>query len=731
MLAAALAGCAAPPATTPSETNNVDANEDPYLWLEDVHGARAMRWVREQNRATLASLAERPAVRALRGRLRAVFDAPERIPGIDKIGDYYYNFWRDLDHPRGLWRRTTLAEYRNAAPAWEAVLDIDALAKRERENWVLKNFACRQPDYRRCLVSLSRGGADAVVTREFDLPSKAFVAAKDGAFTLPEAKARVSWAGPDAVFVATDFGPGSMTDSGYPRIVKLWRRGQPLAAAEVVFAGDAADVSVAAYADLAPGHEVQLVWRARDFYNSDVFVRRPDDGELVPIAKPSDAELRTHRGRLFLELKTDWAVDGQVYSAGSLLTAELEPYLRRGGADVGGAKLGGAKLGESGLAVLFAPGAGQFLAGYAPTRDYVLLNVLDNVRSRVYVAAPPDAAGDDAAWQRRPLFPNQPDESGFRTIRVEAVAADEDNRYFAHANDHLTPATLFLGAVGEAPQALKQAPAHFDAAGLATAQHWATSADGTRVPYFQVGPADATATGPRRTLLYGYGGFENALVPAYSGGVGIGWLERGGVYVVANIRGGGEFGPAWHRAALRERRGRAFEDFIAVAEDLVARGVTEPAALGILGGSNGGLLMGNMLTMRPRLFGAVAAMVPLLDMRRYHRLLAGASWMAEYGDPDDPEDWRFLQRYSPYHNLRPDVRYPPFLATTSTRDDRVHPGHARKMVAKMRAMGLDATYYENTEGGHGGAANNAQSAFVWALVYEFLWRELKPTGERG
>ena len=719
LLAALLAACAAPPPTTQSATDTV--TEDPYLWLEDVHGDRAMRWVRGQNRATMRGLAERPAVRGLRDRLREVFDAPERIPSIDKIGDRYYNFWRDLDHPRGLWRRTTLAEYRKAAPAWEAVLDIDALAKRERENWVLKGFACRQPDYRRCLVSLSRGGADAVVTREFDLPSKAFVAAEDGGFTLPEAKARVSWAGSESVFVATDFGPGSMTDSGYPRIVKLWRRGQPLAEAEVVFEGDAADVSVAAYADLAPGYEVQLVWRARDFYNSEVFVRRPQGGELVPVAKPSDAELRTHRGRLFLELKTDWDVDGYTYSAGSLLTAELEPYLRRGTED---ASQAGA------LALLFEPGAGQFLAGYAPTRDYVLLNVLDNVRSKVYVAAAPDATGDGAAWQRRPLFANQPEAESFRTIRVEAVAADEDNRYFATANDHLTPATLFLGAVDETPEALKQAPAHFDAAGLAIAQHWATSADGTRVPYFQVGPTNAATTGPHRTLLYGYGGFENALLPAYSAGVGIGWLERGGVYVVANIRGGGEFGPAWHRAALRERRGRAFEDFIAVAEDLVARGVTEPAALGILGGSNGGLLTGNMLVMRPDLFGAVAAMVPLLDMRRYHRLLAGASWMAEYGDPDDPEDWRFLQRYSPYHNLRPDVRYPPFLATTSTRDDRVHPGHARKMVAKMREMGLDATYYENTEGGHGGAANNAQSAFMWALVYEFLWRELTP-GKAG
>ena len=706
--AALLAGCAAPPPQPPATAETETVHEDPYLWLEDVHGETAMRWVRTRNRVTMRTLGEHPKVVSLRDRLRVVFDAPERIPSIEKIGAHYYNFWRDLDHPRGLWRRTTLAEYRKPAPAWETVLDVDALARREGENWVLKNLACRQPDYRRCLVSLSRGGADAVVTREFDLPAKAFVDAADGGFALPEAKATVAWAGADSVFVATDFGPGTMTTSGYPRMAKLWRRGQALADAELVFEGDPADVSVVAYADLAVGHEVQLVRRAVDFHNAEYFVRRPDRGQLARIPKPSDADVRTHRGRLFLALKSDWATASRVHKAGSLVAMDL--------ADVGAA-------GEPALTVVFAPRAGQFLADYTPTRDYVLLNVLDNVRSSLYAAepAPPGSNGD--AWVHRPLGEHA-ESAGFRTVRVEAVAPDEDNRYFAYAQDYLTPATLLLGTVGEPAERLKQSPAQFDAEGLAISQHWAESADGTRVPYFQVGPAPGAADGPRRTLLYGYGGFERAMLPAYSAGVGIGWLERGGVYVVANIRGGGEFGPEWHQAALRERRGRAFEDFIAVAEHLVVRGVTAPSGLGVLGGSNGGLLVGNMLTMRPALFGAVVAMVPLMDMRRYHRLLAGASWMAEFGDPDDPRDWRFLARYSPYHNVYPDGRYPPLLATTSTRDDRVHPAHARKMVAKMLALGFDATYYENTEGGHGGAANNAQSAFVWALVYEFLWREL-------
>ena len=695
--------------TKPADVDShLDADSDPYLWLEEIEGKRAMQWVKARNRATERTLANRPRVRQLRQRLLTVFDSEDRIPDIDKLGDHYYNFWRDKTNPRGIWRRTSLAEYAKAAPAWETVLDLDELARKERENWTLGEFHCRQPDYRRCLVRLSRGGADAAVTREFDMVEKRFVDAGAGGFVLPEAKSNVGWAGADSLFVATDFGAGSLTDSGYPRIVKLWRRGQPLDQAPIVFEGEPADVSVGAYADLAEGFELHTVWRATDFYNSEMFVRPalPGTSELTKLDKPADATAATHRGRLFLELKSDWTVGERTFMAGSLLAIDLEDFLA-GGRD---------------LAVLFEPEPGVSLAGFAPTRNHVLVTTLDNVKNRIFVATP-----TPEGWRKRPLLPAM---EGFRTLYAAPVDPDADDRYFLDATDYLTPPTLALAAVGETPRVLKEAPAYFDTAGLAISQHWATSADGTRIPYFQVARAQGVENSakPQPTLLYGYGGFETSLLPRYSAGVGIAWLERGGTYVVANIRGGGEFGPAWHRAALRENRQRAFDDFVAVAEHLLARGVTTSAQLGILGGSNGGLLMGNMLTMRPDLFGAIAAQVPLFDMRRYHRLLAGASWMAEYGDPDDADDWRFLQRFSPYHNLQPAANYPPLLVTTSTRDDRVHPGHARKMVAKMRQMGFDVTYFENVEGGHGGAADNAQSAFMWALVYEFLWRELGGDG---
>ena len=692
-LIVALTACATAPEPPADTVQNPDS--DPYLWLEEIAGERAVRWVKARNRATNRTLANTASFKRLRSRLLEVFDDEDRIPYVDKLGEHYYNFWRDTDHPRGLWRRTTLAEYRREEPAWEAVLDLDALAEEENENWVLNGFFCRQPDYERCLVRLSRGGADAVVTREFDLLTKAFVAPEAGGFYLPEAKSTVDWAGPNRIFVATDFGPDSLTESGYPRIVKLWQRGQALAEAETVFVGDVTDVSVGAYANLATGHELQVVWQATDFYSSTLYVRQ--DGELLPLEKPADANASMHRGRLYIELKSDWQVAGRRYAAGSLLSTELAAFL----------------AGERAFDTLFEPGPGTSLAGYSPTRDHVLINILDNVKNRVVVATPADDG-----WTTRPLF----DETGFRTVAINPVDADQDNRYFVEFDDYLTPPTLSLGDIGEAPVPLKQAASYFDAAGLDISQHWATSADGTRIPYFQV--SRPALDGPQRTLLYGYGGFEIALLPRYSAAVGLAWLERGGVYVVANIRGGGEFGPDWHRAALKENRHLAYDDFIAVGEDLVRRGVAQPAQLGILGGSNGGLLMGNMLTRRPDLFGAIVAQVPLFDMRRYHKLLAGASWVAEYGDPDDPEEWRFLRDYSPYHNVAASAAYPPLLVTTSTRDDRVHPGHARKMVARMREMGHDVTYYENIEGGHGGAADNAQSAFMWALVYEFLWRRL-------
>ena len=675
----------------PEADVNTENPADPYLWLEDVDGDRAMRWVRARNRATTRQWTERKSFQNLRERLLAVFESKDRIPYVDKMGERYYNFWRDTDNPRGLWRRTTLAEYRKPEPSWETVLDLDALARRESENWVLGEFVCREPDHRRCLVRLSRGGADAEVTREFDIETRSFVA--DG-FNLPESKSSVAWAGPDSIFVATDFGPGTMTESGYPRIVKLWRRGTPLGAAETVFEGASTDVAVSADADLAAGYELELIWRATDFYNSEMYVRR--DGELIVLAKPPDATANAHRGRLFIELKSDWTVGANTYPAGSLLAIGLDAFLN----------------GERDFDALFEPTPQTSLAGFTPTRNHVLVNVLDNVRNRITVATP-GAQG----WTRQPLFAAD----GFRTVSIDAIDADHGDAYFAYITDYLTPPTLSLGAVGEAPEVLKQAPGFFDATGLEITQHWVGSADGTRIPYFQVARPE-TGDGP--TLLYGYGGFEIPLLPGYSAGVGLAWLERGGVYVVANIRGGGEFGPAWHRAAQKENRQRAYNDFIAVAEDLIRRGIAEPSRLGILGGSNGGLLMGNMLTMRPDLFGAIVAQVPLLDMRRYHELLAGASWVAEYGDPDNPDEWAYLRNYSPYQNVDETTRYPPLLITTSTRDDRVHPGHARKMVARMRALGHDVTYYENIEGGHGGAADNAQSAFMWGLVYEFLWRRL-------
>ena len=669
-------------------------DEDPYLWLEDVAGDDALDWVAARNEATRDAFAQDPDFKSLEQRLRTIFDADDRIPHVYKAGDWYYNLWQDEDNPRGLMRRTTLDEYVKPDPAWEVVLDIDALGREEGENWVYAGAPMLVPTYDRCLLRLSRGGADAVVVREFDLVAKTFV---EGGFSLPESKGTVAWAGPDEIFVATDFGPGTMTDSGYARIVKLMRRGQALADATTVFEGETTDVSVGAYAELSPGFEMQFVYRGRDFYNSDRFIRR--DGELERLSIPSDAGFAVHRGWLYVTTRSHWDVESRSYATGSLLAIRLARFLD----------------GDRDFEVLFEPGEGTALAGYSPTRNHVLINVLDNVRNRIEVATP----GPDG-WTSAPL--RGVDRAGFQTIDADAVDPDGDDRYFLETTDYLTLATLSLASVGEEPVVLKRAPGKFDAEGLSISQHWAVSADGTRIPYFEVSPGEAN--GPRPTLLYGYGGFRIAQVPRYSAGTGAAWLEHGGVYVVANIRGGGEFGPDWHQSALKADRPRAYEDFIAVAEHLIRRGVTTPKQLGTMGGSNGGLLMGNMLTMRPDLFGAIVAQVPLFDMRRYHELLAGASWMAEYGDPDDPEEWAFIEGFSPYHNVADDVEYPKLLVTTSSRDDRVHPGHARKMVAKMRDMGHDVTYYENVEGGHAGAADNAQRAYMWTLAFRFLWESL-------
>ncbi len=671
---------------------------DPYLWLEEVDGEKQLDWVRQRNAEAVAALATGDGFELLEKRLLGILDSREKIPFVSRIGDGYYNFWRDADHPRGLWRRTTLDSYRTPEPEWETVIDLDALGAAEGENWVWHGASVLSPEDRFCLVSLSRGGADADVVREFDLTTKAFV--KDG-FELPEAKSRVAWRNRDSLFVATDFGEGSLTASGYPRTVREWTRGTPLAEATIVYEGKPDDMVVTAWSDTTPGFERDFVDRQVTFWTSELFVRR--DGRLLKIEKPDDANASIHREWLFIELRSAWAVGDTTFAAGSLLAIDFERFL----------------AGGRGFHVLFEPGPRTSLARFSPTRNHVLLTTLDNVRSRLFVLT-----WRDGAWHRAPL----PGVPPVATANVGAIDDIESDDYFLTTATPLEPTTLLMGTAadggGEPPRTLKKSPTYFDASGLAVSQHEAVSKDGTRIPYFQIAPEDLPGDGSTPTLLYGYGGFEIPLVPGYDPLSGVSWLEKGRVYVIANIRGGGEFGPAWHQAALKANRNKAYEDFTAVAEDLIARKVTIPEHLGIKGGSNGGLLVGNMYAMRPDLFGAVVCQVPLLDMRRYNKLLAGASWMGEFGNPDLPEEWAFLKAFSPYHTVNRDGEYPPLLLTTSTRDDRVHPAHARKLAARLIEYGKNVLSYENIEGGHGGAADNRQKAFMDALAWTFLEQTL-------
>jgi prolyl oligopeptidase len=568
------------------------------------------------------------------------------------------------------------------------------LAKSEKENWVWKGYDILYPSYDRCLMLLSRGGADAVVVREFDIKSKTFV---DGGFYLPEAKSQVAWRDRDSLYVGTDFGPGSLTDSGYPRVVKEWKRHTDLKEAKTVFEGKTEDVAVDASVSHDHGHTYELISRGTTFFTSQDFVRRGD--QWVKIDKPDDATVSTFADQLLLRLRSDWTVDGKTYPAGSLLAGNFDQCVS----------------GERHFEALFRPSRRSSLESMSDTKNYLLLNALENVRSKLYALQ-----HKDGKWTRTELEAPE-----FGSASISGIDRDESDNYFLTLTDFLTPSSLYYGDVANPKrEKLKNLPSFFNVDGLEITQHEATSRDGTKVPYFQVSRKGAALDGKNPTLLYGYGGFEIPMLPGYSASVGSAWLERGGVYVLANIRGGGEFGPKWHEAARKEHRQRAYDDFIAVAEDLIKRKVTSSAHLGIEGGSNGGLLMGVMLTERPDLFKAVVCQVPLLDMRRYNKLLAGASWMDEFGNPDKPEDWAYLSKYSPYQNVFKNKKYPRVLFTTSTRDDRVHPGHARKMVARMKEQGHDVLYYENTEGGHGAAANNKQAAYMSALAYTFLLKEL-------
>jgi prolyl oligopeptidase len=673
---------------------------DPYLWLEDVGGDRALAWVRERNAAAEAELAATPQFKQLESDIRSILDSDAKIPVVEKIGPHYYNFWKDKQHERGLWRRTTLDEYRKPNPKWETVIDLDALNQAEGENWVWHGANCLKPKDRsqapeRCLIALSRGGADADVTREFDLATKQWI--KDG-FFRPEAKGGTDWIDRDTVYVYTDFGDGTMTESGYPRIVKQWTRGTPLEQAKTVYEGKPDDMYIAAGHDDTPGFERDFVMRTLAFYNDELYLRDAD-GTLKKVDAPNSANKSVHKDWLVLELREPYTAGGTAYPAGSLIAAKFDDFM----------------AGKREFTTLFEPDARSSLAGFTWTKNHLVLNVLEDVKNRLRVLTPKS----EGEWTRSE-FVGAPT---LGTIGVNDVDADESEAVWLTVTDYLTPSTLSIATIGEQPEVLKTMPTFFDASTHEIAQHFATSKDGTKVPYFIVKPKNLKLDGTTPTLLYGYGGFEISLTPGYSGSVGKGWLEKGGVYAVANIRGGGEYGPRWHQAALKQNRHKAYEDFAAVARDLIDRKITSPKHLGIQGGSNGGLLTGNMLTQYPELFGAVVVQVPLLDMQRYHKLLAGASWMAEYGNPDT-DDWKFIQTFSPYHLFDAKRDYPPTLFMTSTRDDRVHPGHARKMMAKMLEAEKDVRYYENIEGGHGGSANNAQAAHMSALAFTFLWNAL-------
>jgi prolyl oligopeptidase len=672
----------------------VAGDKDPYLWLEEVEGEKALEWVKQRSADDTAELEAVSEFAAIHEQLLAIFNSSDRIPYPSVRGAWIYNFWQDKEHVRGIWRRTTRDQYLTETPDWETVLDLDALSEAEGENWVWKGATGLPPDYTHFMITLSRGGGDAAVRREFDGKTKSFV--EDG-FYVPEAKAQAGWRDENTLWLGTDFGEGSLTSSGYPRLAKVWKRGTPLESAETIFEGTVDDVSVGAYSMHTPEGRYDLVYKTPEFFRGTTYLVK--DEKLVKLEIPEDADLQgIFKEHMLISLRTDWTVGGTTYPQDALLAIDVDSFL----------------AGERNFSVLFQPEERVALGSVTNTKNYLLVITLDNVRSKLYKYA---LTGED--WKREEItLP------GMGSAGISGTSEEDDTFYITYT-DYLTPSSLYIVMEGKEPQRIKSTPEYFATDGMKVDQYEAASADGTKIPYFIVMPKGFEANGKNPTMLYGYGGFEISMMPRYSGATGSAWVERGGVYVLANIRGGGEFGPKWHQAAMQEKHQNAFDDFIAVAEDLIVRKITSPEHLGIVGGSNGGLLVGACFVQRPELFNAVVCQVPLLDMKRYNKLLAGASWMAEYGNPDT-DDWEnYMKTWSPYQNLDEKKDYPKVFFYTSTRDDRVHPGHARKMVRKMTDMEKPVYYYENTEGGHGVAANLNQRAYMWALTYAYLWKMLR------
>ena len=698
-----------PETPAPTKTPTEAAAGDPYLWMEEVEGERALEWVNSQNDRSLDHLKANPLYDEMMGGALEIVNASERIPYGSVRDGQVYNFWQDSTNVRGLWRRTPLESYATDTPEWETIVDFDQLASDEGKNWVYKGAQCYSAegnDRWACLVTLSDGGKDAAEQREFDLTTKTWV--EDG-FYIPEAKSGTAWVDYDTLLVATDWGGdgSTLTESGYPYEVRRWKRGTPLEESEVLFSGDKTDVGVwPATLEMADGSEMEMVVEADTFFTSRYFTF--PDGGTDPVEMPLPAKstiVGTQWDLVFVTLQEDWTVPGEsgevTFSSGSLVAVSTSMLLT-------------GELGE--VQEVFTPNERQSIESVRLGKEALLISINDNVSGVILKAIPGTFTG---AWETEPL--DLP-ENGALSI---TFASTHEETVFINYEGFLTPDTLMSYDTGSgAVTEVKSLPAKFDASDLVVEQFEAESTDGTMIPYFVVRKEGIELDGTTPTLLYAYGGFQVSMNPSYSALRGKLWLERGGAYVLANIRGGGEFGPAWHQAGLKTNRQIIYDDFIAVAEDLIAKGITSTDHLGIQGGSNGGLLMGVMLTQRPDLWNAVVVQVPLLDMLRYHLLLAGASWVDEYGSPDVPEEREWLEQMSPYNNFHADMDYPEPFFVTSTKDDRVHPGHARKMAALFEAAGKPFLYYENTDGGHSAAANLQETANRVSLEFTYLSEKL-------
>ncbi|PZQ21208.1 MAG: S9 family peptidase [Sphingopyxis macrogoltabida] len=676
-------------------------DDDSYLWLEEIEGEKALDWVKAQNAATDRLILSRPGFEADRRRAKAILDDDRQIAMPDEVmGGTVTNFWRDAKNPRGLWRQSSLDAWLAGKPDWSTLIDVDALGKAEGKSWVWHGADCLAPDYVRCLVSLSPGGTDADVVREWDRQTRRFV---DSGFTLPEAKSSVTWENADTLLVATDFGPDSMTASGYPRIVKRWKRGTPLSAATIVAEGEQADVGMNVFAFMDGDRRLPVISRGKTFYTADYRIPAADGSAYVSTPIPETASLRAViDGQAIVFLNKDW---GEAFAEGTLVSLSI--------ADMAAKRQGP-------IVPVMKPTPTQAIEDVAATKNVLWVKALDDVEGKLFALRRDQPNG---RWSQReiPVAANA-------TVQIAGTIDDHDEALVT-AETMLTPPTLYAVGTDTAPRGVQSLPATFDTHGLTVEKRFATSKDGTKVPYFLV--RKTGAKGPVPALVHAYGGFRAAQTPGYltgqpyrAGPLGLFWVEDGNAYVLANIRGGGEYGPAWHQAALREKRQASFDDLHAVAEDLVKTGVSAKGRIAISGRSNGGVLVGAAMEQRPDLYGAVISGSPLKDMRRYNKLLAGASWVAEYGDPDNPADWAFLSKYSPYQNIRKGAKYPPIFLYLSTKDDRVHPGHARKFAARLEEYGNPVYYHEYLEGGHSVGADHAEDAVRAAMLHAFLLREL-------